>query len=44
MNEKTNIVIGNRLAFKRVMKNRKERFMQVRLTILININDIYDIF
>ena len=36
MNEKTDIVIGNRyerLAFGKVMRHRKECFMQVRLTI-----------
>ena len=36
MNEKTDIVIGNRyerLAFERAMRNRKECFLQVRLTI-----------
>ena len=47
MNEKTDIVIGNRygkLAFERVMINRKERFYTSKVDYLININEIQDIF
>ena len=47
MNEKTDIVIGNRyerLAFKRVMRTRKERFYASKVDYLININEIHDIF
>ena len=47
MNEKTDIVIGNRyerLSFERVMRNRKEMFYASKIDYLININEIYDIF
>ena len=47
MNEKTDIVIGNRserLAFKRVMRNRKRMFYASKVDYLININEIHDIF
>ena len=47
MNKKTDIVIRNsyeRLAFERVMRNRKERFYASKVDNLININEIYDIF
>ena len=47
MNEKIDIVIGNRydrLAFERVMRNRKERFSTSKVYYLININEIHDIF
>ena len=47
MNEKTDIVIGNiyeRLAFERVMKNRKGMFYASKVDYLININEIHDIF
>ena len=46
MNEKTDIVTGNRyerLAFKRVMRNRKEMFYASEVDYLININEIHDI-
>ena len=44
MNEKTDIVIGNRyerLAFERAMRNRKEMFYASKVDYLININDIF---
>ena len=47
MNEKRDIVIGNkyeRLAFVRVMRNKKERFYASKVDYLININEIHDIF
>ena len=47
MNEKTDIVIGNRykrLAFERAMRNRKEMFYARKVDYLININEIHDIF
>ena len=47
MNEKTDIVIGNRyerLAFERAMRNRKEMFYVSKVDYLININEIHDIF
>ena len=47
MNEKTDIVIGNRyerLAFERAMRNREEMFYASKVDYLININEIHDIF
>ena len=47
MNEKTDIVIGNRyerLAFERAMRNRKEMSYASKVDYLININEIHDIF
>ena len=47
MNEKTDIVIGNRyerLTFERVMKHRKGMFYASKVDYLININEIHDIF
>ena len=47
MNEKTDIVIGNRyerLAFERAMRNRKGMFYASKVDYLININEIHDIF
>ena len=47
MNEKTDIVIGNRyerLAFESIMRNRKEMFYASKVDYLININEIHDIF
>ena len=45
MNEKTDIVIGNRyerLAFERAMRNRKGMFCASKVDSLININEIHD--
>ena len=47
MNEKTDIVIGDRyerLAFERVMTNRKGMFYASKVDYLININETSDIF
>ena len=47
MNEKTDKDIGDsyeRLAFERVMRNRKERFYASKVDYLININETSDIF
>ena len=47
MNEKTDIVIGNRyerLDFERAMRNRKGMFYTSKVGYLININEIHDIF
>ena len=47
VNEKTDIVIGDRyerLAFERLMRNRKERFYASKVDYLININETNDIF
>ena len=47
MNVKTDIVIGDRyerLAFERVMRNRKERFYVSKVDYMININETSDIF
>ena len=47
MNEKTDIVIGNRyerLALERMMRYRKEMFYASKVDYLININEIHDIF
>ena len=47
VNEKTDIVIGDRyerLAFERVMRNRKERFYASKIDYLINIDETNDTF
>ena len=47
MNEKTDIVIGDRyerLAFERVMRNRKEKMYASKVNYLIDINETNSIF
>ena len=47
MNEKTDIVIGNRyerLVFESAMRNRKEMFYASMVDYLVKINEIHHIF